>query len=128
MPKQRPTFNTKRPSSATVQAIDEFVVNNEPLSVDVSSVAAVAQRSTGKSPSTEAASKRRKGRAQGEIPSSESAQSRGISRRADGTERRRLSVYLTPSLYKKAKVHAVDLELSLSEWVAQLVQRELESR
>lgn len=127
MPKQRPTFNTKRPSSASLKALDDFVVNDEPES-DVQTAEEPSREEEVDKLGAQRAAKRRAKKVRSSPGSPAGPRSRGVSRRADGTERRRLSVYLTPELYKKAKLHAVDLEMSLSEWVAGLVQHELQKQ
>jgi hypothetical protein len=52
---------------------------------------------------------------------------RGEVKRADGSSMRRISIYLTPELYKATKIHVAGLDANLSEWVAGLIEREVVS-
>jgi hypothetical protein len=50
----------------------------------------------------------------------------GLVERADGSAARRLTVYLPPDLYRRVKLHVAGLECNLSEFVAEMLDRELD--
>lgn len=53
---------------------------------------------------------------------------KGAVKRADGTEARRLVVYLPPELMQRLRVHCAETEVSLSAVVVEAVDRHLASR
>jgi len=53
---------------------------------------------------------------------------RGVTVRADGSTARRLTVYVPPELYRRCKVRAAELDSSLSDWVGEVLARELAAR
>jgi len=50
---------------------------------------------------------------------------RGLVPRADGSAMRRMTVYVSPELYKAARVHVARLDQNLSEWVSGLIEQQL---
>ena len=61
------------------------------------------------------------------VSGDETKPARGITVRADGSRARRLTVYVAPELYRRCKVRAAELDRSLSDWVGEVLARELAS-
>ncbi|MEZ4447249.1 MAG: hypothetical protein R3B72_49675 [Polyangiaceae bacterium] len=108
---KKPTFGIVRPTAAAeAKALESFVTGlpsppdeAESPREEVSSKVAVAKTRPKKSGASKAKT----------------------TLRSDGSEVRRLTIYLPPELYLECKVHAAGLDRSLSEWIGDLVRAEL---